>query len=57
VKKSGGANFVYVIEKGKLVRRKVQTGWKQGRFLEITEGLKEGDEVLEDHRDQKGGES
>jgi HlyD family secretion protein len=57
VKKSGGANFVYVIESGKSVRREVHIGLKQGRFLEITEGLKEGDEVLNDHRDRKGGES
>ncbi|MBN2570036.1 MAG: efflux RND transporter periplasmic adaptor subunit [Deltaproteobacteria bacterium] len=54
VKKSGSADFVYVIEKGALVRRQVQTGWRQGRFIEIIEGLKQGDEVLVDHRDQKG---
>jgi len=51
VKKSGGANFVYVLEKGKPVRREVRVGWKQGQFIEIIEGLKEGDEVLEYHGD------
>ena len=49
VKKSGGINFVYVIDKGKPIRREVRLGWKQGRFLEIIEGLKEDDEVVEDH--------
>ena len=54
LKKSGGINSVYLIENGKPVMREVQIGWKQGRFLEITEGLKEGDEVLENHGDLGG---
>jgi len=57
VAKSGGSNFVYVLKDGKPVRREVRIGWKQGRFLEITEGLDEGDEVLEDHSDWKEGKS
>jgi multidrug efflux pump subunit AcrA (membrane-fusion protein) len=56
VKKTGGINFVYVMENGKPVRREVKIGWKQGRFLEITEGLKVGDEVLEDQGEFEGGE-
>lgn len=51
VKKSGGSNYVYVLERGKPVRREVRVGWKQGGFIEIKEGLKEGDEVLESHGD------
>ena len=51
VKKAGGTNYVYVIKDKKPVRREVQIGWKQGRFLEIIKGLDEGDEVLEDHSD------
>lgn len=51
VKKSGGSNFVYVLENGKPVRREVRVGWKQGQLIEIKEGLKEGDEVLEYHGD------
>lgn len=54
VKKSGGASFVYVIENGKPMRREVRVGWKQGLFIEIIEGLKEGDEVLEYHGDWEG---
>ena len=56
VKKSGGINYVYVIENGKPVRREVRIGWRQGRFLEITSGLSEGDEVLEDHGSLQGEE-
>jgi len=56
VKKSGGVSFVYVIENGKPVRREVRVGWKQGLFIEIIEGLKEGDEVLEYHGDWEGEE-
>ena len=56
VKKSGGSNFVYVLENGKPVRREVQVGWKQGQFIEIKEGLKEGNEVLEYHSDWEGEE-
>ena len=55
VKKTGGVNSVYVIENGNPIRREVKIGWKQGRFLEITEGLNEGDEVIEDQTNFKGG--
>jgi macrolide-specific efflux system membrane fusion protein len=51
VKKSEGLNFVFVLEKGKPVRREVRVGWKQGQLIEILEGLEEGDEVLEYHGD------
>jgi len=51
VKKSGGSNLVFLLEKGKPVRQEVQVGLKLGRFIEIINGLKEGDEVLENHSD------
>ena len=54
VLKSDGENFVYVIKDGKRERRRVQAGWKQGRYLEIKAGLQIGEEVLEDHRDLEG---
>lgn len=56
VMKSGGSNFVYVIEKGKPARREVQIGLRQEGFIEIVEGLREGDEVLENHGDWKENE-
>ena len=51
VKKSGGVNYVFLLEKGKPVRQEVQVGLKLGRFIEIITGLKEGDKVLENHSD------
>ncbi len=51
VKKSEGTNLVFLLEKGKPVRQEVQVGLKLGRFIEIINGLKEGDEVLENHSD------
>jgi len=51
VKKSEGTNLVFLLEKGKHVRQEVQVGLKLGRFIEIINGLKEGDEVLENHSD------
>ena len=49
--KSDGENFVYVIIDGKRERRRVQVGWKQGRYLEIKTGLEIGEEVHADHSD------
>lgn len=51
VKKTGGSSFVYLIKKGKPVRQEVQVGLQMGRFIEIKEGLNEGDEVLVNHSD------
>ena len=49
--KSGGSNFVFLLEKGKPFRQEVQIGLKLGRFIEIINGLEEGDEVLENFSD------
>jgi len=49
--KSGGSNFVFLLKKGKPVRQEVQIGQKLGRFIEIINGLEEGDEVLENFSD------
>ena len=54
VLKSEGTNFVYVLEQGKPVKREVQVGWKQGRFIKILKGLQEGEEVLEEHSGLEG---
>jgi multidrug efflux pump subunit AcrA (membrane-fusion protein) len=51
VMKSGGISFVYVIRKSGPESHEVQVGLRQGRFIEIKEGLEEGDEVLENHTD------
>ena len=47
VVREGGKKFVMLQAKdGKATRREVKTGWKEGTYLEITSGLKEGDTVL-----------
>ncbi len=39
-------NFVYVVEKGVLVKRSVKTGISSNEYIEIVEGLKEGEQVV-----------
>jgi RND family efflux transporter MFP subunit len=47
VVREGGKKYVMLQAKdGKAARREVKTGWKEGTYLEITSGLKEGDVVL-----------
>jgi macrolide-specific efflux system membrane fusion protein len=47
VVREGGKKYVMLQAKdGKVNRREVKTGWKEGTYLEITSGLKEGDVVL-----------
>jgi RND family efflux transporter MFP subunit len=47
VVREGGRKYVTLQTKdGKTTRREVKTGWKEGSYLEITSGLKEGDVVL-----------
>jgi multidrug efflux pump subunit AcrA (membrane-fusion protein) len=41
-----GERFVYVAEGNKGVRKAIVTGIEQDRFLEVREGLKEGDQVV-----------
>ena len=47
VVREGGKKYVTLQAKdGKPTRREVKTGWKEGSYLEITSGLKEGDVVF-----------
>jgi membrane fusion protein, macrolide-specific efflux system len=47
VQREGGRKYVSLLDReGKAVRREVKTGWKEGTYLEITSGLKEGDVVV-----------
>ena len=41
-----GERFVYVVEGNKAARRPIVTGIEQDRFVEIKEGLREGDQVV-----------
>lgn len=47
VVREGGRKYVMLQgTDGKAARREVKTGWKEGTYLEITSGLKEGDVVV-----------
>lgn len=47
VKREGGRKYVYVPgQDGKTTKREVKTGWKDGTYLEIISGLKEGEVVV-----------
>jgi RND family efflux transporter MFP subunit len=47
VVREGGRKYVMLQTKdGKTTRREVKTGWKEGPYLEITSGLKEGEVVI-----------
>ena len=47
VKREGGKKLAYVPgPDGKLAKREVKTGWKDGNYLEIISGLKEGETVV-----------
>ncbi|MHB8846690.1 MAG: efflux RND transporter periplasmic adaptor subunit [Nitrospirota bacterium] len=47
VVREGGRKYVMLQgTDGKATRREVKTGWKEGTYLEITSGLKEGDVVV-----------
>jgi RND family efflux transporter MFP subunit len=46
VKREEGERVVYVVEKGKPVRRKVRIGWKDSDYTQIVSGLKEGESVV-----------
>ena len=47
VVREGGKKYVTLqVKDGKPTRREVKTGWKEGTYLEITSGLREGDVVL-----------
>lgn len=46
VRRVRGRTVVRVLRRGRSVDRRVQVGWKDGRWIEIRQGLQEGDVVL-----------
>ena len=46
IKREDGRKVVQVLRNGKPVQRAVKTGWKDGSYTEILEGLKEGELVI-----------
>ncbi|MEH7610630.1 efflux RND transporter periplasmic adaptor subunit [Gottfriedia acidiceleris] len=45
VKGSGKSKYVYVLKKGTIYKQNVKTGKKQGKYIAILKGVKEGDKV------------
>ncbi|MGG0175401.1 efflux RND transporter periplasmic adaptor subunit [Gottfriedia acidiceleris] len=45
VKGSGKSKYVYVLKKGTIYKQNVKTGQKQGNYIAILKGVKEGDKV------------
>jgi len=48
VRRVEGRSVVYVVEAGRGAERGVRTGWRDGAWVEITEGLEPGERVLLD---------
>ena len=48
IRREGGRNLAYRIERGRPVAQPVQVGWRDGPWIEILSGLSEGDRVLLD---------
>jgi RND family efflux transporter MFP subunit len=48
VKREGGKNLVYVSSGGQVEAREVKVGWKDGQWIEIASGVREGQTVLLD---------
>ena len=46
VRHEGGQRFVYGVQGGERVRRRVQTGWRDERYWQIVKGLEEGEQVV-----------
>ncbi|TAN41654.1 MAG: efflux RND transporter periplasmic adaptor subunit [Nitrospirae bacterium] len=46
IKREGGKKVVQVLENGKPAGKTIKTGWKDGSYTEVIEGLKEGSVVI-----------
>jgi macrolide-specific efflux system membrane fusion protein len=46
IKREGGKKVVQMLENGKPVQKSIRTGWKDGNYTEVIEGVKEGDLVI-----------
>jgi len=48
IRREKGRKFVYILQQNQPVQRWIKTGWKNGSFTEITDGLDEGERVILD---------
>ena len=44
--RESGDKFVYVLNGTQRVKRRVDTGWTDGKFIEITRGLEQGEKII-----------
>ena len=59
VKRERGKTILYILTDGRAESREVKTGWKDGSWIEITDGVEEGETVLlsvPDQVEKKNGE-
>jgi len=42
----GGENYVYVVENGRAFKRPVQLGLREGSYVEVIDGLREGEKII-----------
>ena len=48
IRREKGRKFVYILQQNQPVQRWIKTGWRNGSFTEITDGLDEGERVILD---------
>ena len=48
IRREKGRKFLYILQQNQPVQRWIKTGWKNGNFTEITDGLYEGERVILD---------
>ena len=53
--REGGRKVVRVMENGKGVARTIKTGWKDGQYTEVVEGVREGELVITGTGEQEAG--
>lgn len=46
IKREGGKKVVQVLENGKPIGKSIKTGWKDGSYTEVIEGVKEGSLII-----------
>jgi len=53
--REGGRKVVHVLENGKGVAKTIKTGWKDGQYTEVVEGVREGERVITGTGQQEAG--
>jgi len=51
IRREGGGKYVYVIKGTQPIKRWVNTGWTDGKYIEITGGLEQGEKVIIENKE------